>query len=132
MTRLRRAARAVLMPMLAVAAIGALLGGVGLAFEIGDQAAERRQADRAAELESCERGNVLRQQIIDIGAATDEMMTTILDLSFATNDATPEQAAAIEEFRRRLDEPIAEFRATVAQIDLTDCSKAVPGAQEEP
>lgn len=91
---------------------------------------DKREGDRiAADLQACERGNVFRQQIIDLGTANDEMISTILDTVFENASENPERTAAIEALRRELDQPIEAYRSTVAAIVLTDCQKAVPGAE---
>ena len=117
-----------------VACIAVGLGALGLsvqnAVEI-DQEADRRNAERInADHEACERGNTFRQHVIDIGAATDGMITGILDTVFFSSN--PERAEAAAELRRALDAPIADFRATVSKIHLIDCAQAVPGAEEAP
>lgn len=129
-TRLRRSLRAIRTPLLAAVAIVALTVAVAGFYKLGDQAIQRHDAERAASLAACERGNDLRQQIIDLGEANDVMITTILDMTFQTTGGSPERAAAIEALRRRLDAPIAKYRATVDAIELTDCQDATPGAKE--
>lgn len=124
--------RGLLIALTACIAVG--VGALGLsiqnAVEINQQA-DAREADRvAADLAGCERGNVFRQQIIDIGEANEEMITAILDTTFQTSSSSPERAAAIEALRRRLDVPIETYHDTVAAIQLVDCTSVVPGAKE--
>lgn len=113
-------------------AIGSL--GLGVYNQLEQQEIQtQRNDDRiAADLQSCERGNVFRQQIIDIGTANDEMISTILDTIFQNSASTPERQSAVAALRRQLDEPISKYRSTVAAIVITDCERAVPGAKEQP
>jgi hypothetical protein len=116
-----------------VLAIGSL--GLGVVNQVGQQSLETaREEDRiASDLSGCARGNVFRQQVIDLGRATDVMITAILDATFSTNEGTsPERAAYVEQFRERLEEPVAVFRGVVDDIHLIDCQAVTPGAQEAP
>jgi hypothetical protein len=90
--------------------------------------ADQRNADRiASDLAACRRGNTFRQQVIDVGDASDAAIRQILDRIFATT-TSPEAAA----LRRQLDVPLAQLRTTIASIHLTDCRAAVPGARSTP
>ena len=97
------------------------------ALELGEQSDQRERDRIASDVTACERGNVLRQQVRDMGAATDDTFRTVLDTIFA--NVRPSEAST--ELRRLLDVPLAEFHTAVQAIELTDCRAAVPGAKEE-
>lgn len=80
-----------------------------------------RQAERvAADVQACERGNVFRQQVIDLAKATEIMVSGILDDVF-DNPNSPT--------RSTLQSRIEGFEAIASTITLTDCVAAIPGAQ---
>jgi hypothetical protein len=119
--------------LLTVLTIAVVVGIVSLILSVQNaldqrEASNQRERDRIeSDLASCQRGNVFRQQVIDLGSASDTTMTQILDTIFAST-TRPEA----QELRRQLDVPLVDFRTTVRSIHLIDCQAAVPGAKEKP
>ena len=91
-----------------------------------DDARERERI--ASDLASCLRGNVLRSQVRDIGQADQAMVQGILDVVFPEDVGSPR----ITDIRARLAPILNEHALAVAEVALTDCEKAVPGAVVQP
>lgn len=112
-----------------------LIVGVALLFGVGalvmsvinavglEKESDQRQMERiAADVQACERGNTLRQQVVDLAEATEVMVSGILDDVF-DNPRSPTRAT--------LQSRIEAFEAIASTIKLTDCASAVPGADEK-
>lgn len=114
-----------------LAGILALILSIQNAVDLGHQA-DQRNADRiAADLQGCARGNVFRQQVIDLAKAVDHLDTQILDTAYEPPPGIPANVTALIRARRaRFDAPLAAFRKASGQIHLIDCKAVTPGATD--
>jgi hypothetical protein len=93
------------------------------------QTQANRERDRiTSDVQGCERGNNLRQQIIDIAAAQEDLVDGILDTFLNPEDRSPQVQARIAALRDRLSPLFVKYEEKVAQIELVDCQARVPGA----
>jgi hypothetical protein len=94
------------------------------------QTQSQRESDRVrSDVEGCERGNVLRGQIIELGQASEDLITGILDVLTGSNpNPTEAQQARVEAFRGALAPLFVKYESKLAQVTLTDCDARVPGA----
>lgn len=105
----------------------ALVLVTGILWKVGQRENEDRERDRIeTDLRTCERSNILREQVIGLSKANETMVRTILDTSFGT-DPTPERQA----LRERLNGPIAVYSEIIDGIKMTDCTKVTLGAKSE-
>lgn len=106
----------------------ALVLSVQNAVAIDDQAEQRELERIAQDVASCERGNVLRQQIIDGLQANDDLVSGILDTFFGPAEQDPERAERIRMLRAELGPAFADYRAITSEIQLVNCRTAIKGA----
>lgn len=86
---------------------------------------QQQERDRiSADLAACERGNVLRLQVIAIGGAGQDMVQGVLDIVLP--EGTSER---VDQIRQDLQPILARHQGRVDEIKLTDCSTVVPGAR---
>jgi len=84
---------------------------------------DQRNKDRvAADQAACERGNVFRQQVIDIGEANRTLVFNIIDPFLPASSTRADVRAA----RTRVLQLIDDYGKAVAKVTLTDCKVAVP------
>lgn len=122
-----------------VAAI-ALFAAVASLFWLASVSSERQQDNVNRDLFACQRGNVLRQQIIDLSRgnsevhkADEQLLQDVIDITFNANpNRTPEQQAAVDALLDQLDAPFENFEARlqvyldlVESIQLVDCNAVV-------
>jgi ATP/maltotriose-dependent transcriptional regulator MalT len=98
----------------------ALVLSVQNALEINQQADQRNAERIASDLQSCERGNGLRQQVIHGFTAVNESVNQIINIADPSDPV-----------RAQLDEPLVTLRDAAAAIQIVDCKSAVPGAKED-
>lgn len=86
--------------------------------------AQQREDDRVtADLASCNRGNLLRGQVVLIGQADQEMVRGVLDV------VLPEDRdERTRQIRAELAPILADHAEAVAEIQLVNCDELVPGA----
>jgi hypothetical protein len=94
-----------------VTCIALALASLGLVWVADVQHDRKIERDRLA-LDACEQRNQLRQQIIDIAHANEEMVRGILEL-----------AGVSEMFFERITPALAEYEQAVGSITLRDCSQ---------
>lgn len=108
------------------------IGGVGLgiAGQVQNQdLQDQRNADRiASDLAGCARGNVFRQQVIDLGSAVRDFNAGQLDIVLPHDTGS----AAVDRLRDPLDRLLSKLTAAVAKVELVDCLAVTPGAKETP
>lgn len=105
-----------------VSVVSFVLATVALAQTLAQD--QRREDDRvAADLAGCVRGNVLRGQVRDIGEADQAMVQGVIDVVLPAGGS-----ARIDQIRAQLAPILNEHAAAVAEVALTNCAKAVPGA----
>lgn len=113
-----------LIPVLSVLTVIALAGAAFAVFGVlaADDARERDRI--AADLAGCTRGNVLRLQVVAIGDANQEMLEGVLDVVLPIG-----RTQRVDDIRAELEPVLAEHRARIDDIELTDCAEAVHGAR---
>lgn len=91
---------------------------------------DAREHDRiATDLAACDRVNVLRTQVIELGEANQTAITSILDIAIPAPTGTdPERDARLTALRAELAPVLADLDAVGAQIELTDCTAVTAGA----
>lgn len=109
--------------VLAPLTVIALAAAAFAVFGVLANDAQREQDRVSSDMASCTRGNLLRSQVRDIGAADQAMIQNILDVVLPANR---DQRAA--DMRSQLEPILAEHERAVAQIKLVDCQELVPGA----
>lgn len=126
MTPPARKPRGLLAFFTALVVIGVLALGLSVKNAVDISAEEdARERDRVvADIAGCERGNVFRSDVIGIAVATRDLVDGILDTIFATVDNRDVVAMIDAQLAPLFD----EFETAVDRIELTDCTKAVPGA----
>jgi hypothetical protein len=113
-----------LIPVLSVLTVIALAGAAYAVFGVL-AVDERQERDRiAADVASCTRGNTLRVQVRAIGAADQEMIEGILDVVLPASGHP-----TVDQIRADLQPVLARHRATVEDIELTDCASVTPGGE---
>lgn len=112
-----------LIPVLSVLTVIALAAAAFAVFGVlaGDRERERDRI--AVDAAACERGNVLRVQVVDIGNANEELVEGVVDvvLSFVSNVET------VDGIRRQIEPVLEQHRMAVDAIELVDCRRVVPG-----
>lgn len=133
--RLRRFARWVqrqLIPILTVVACSALFLSTFAVVQY-TQAQSQREAERLAfDRQSCDRGNILRQTLIDIGEADEQLIRDLLDTLLGARADTQMQRDQLAQFLLTLEPSFDKQEAAVAAITLTDCAAALDKAKEQP
>lgn len=113
-------------PGLSVVAVAALMLA---SFTVVQYIRAEAQDDRErldADLASCERGNVARNGIREMGEANAALVTRILEASFARAD-TPEEIEAADRFREQIQPLFDDYAEVVSQFQPVDCQAIVPG-----
>lgn len=96
-----------------------------------DNQAEQREQDRIAQdVASCERGNILRQQIIDGNRASDDLVSGILDTFLGPASQSPDRAMRVAELREQLRPKFDRYREITGAIQLVNCRTAIKGARQ--
>lgn len=115
---------------LAAAFVLAMLWGLaltGAAFRsalVDQQQADAREDDRvAADIASCERGNLARENIRKMGEANEALIRDILDSVFS--GAQDKDAAAA--LLATLEPLFTDYEKVVAEFQPVDCQALVPG-----
>lgn len=119
-----------LIPVLSVMTVVALAAAAFAVFGVLAQDDKREQDRIEADLASCDRGNVLRLQVVALGEADQAMMNGILDVVLPVGSS-----AHVDDIRRQLDPVLNRYQARVDDIELVDCDAVTNGAAtttEEP
>ena len=118
-----------LIPVLSVLTVAALAASAWAVFGVLEQDHQREQDRIAADVTACERGNILRGQVIAVGDANEELVQGIIDVVLPPDVVNGDRAERISEIRAALAPLFAQHRDAVDDISLTDCQNAVPGAR---
>lgn len=104
------------------AVVSFVLSTIALAMTLAQD--QQIEDDRiAADIASCERGNVGRQSDIDVAMATEDLIEGILGVVFA-RASNPNLAT---EIGTELEPLFNEHREIVGRIRIIDCETVVPG-----
>lgn len=116
-----------LLPVLSIIAVASLmLSTYAVVGYIRGQ--DQREKDRvAADLASCELGNELIGQVVDVANATESMVDSIIDT--LVERADPERREAIAE---ALAPSFEAYDEAVAEIETNDCDALIKGSVRLP
>lgn len=113
-----------LIPVLSVMTVVALAGAAFAVFGVLAQDQARERDRLAADLASCERGNVLRLQVRALGEADQNLVTGILDIVLPSGSEP-----RVDVLRDQLTPVLAEHQATIEDIVAVDCQQLVHGGR---
>lgn len=107
-------------------AIGMIALGLSVqnAIALGNEADQREAVRIEADILGCERGNVLRHQVIDLAEANEALVQGVLDVVFSAIS----NADTVDRLRDGLAPVFAEHHTAITAIELTDCPASVPGS----
>jgi hypothetical protein len=113
-------------PTLSVIAVAALCLSTYSVVRLALDAKTREDLRVEADVEGCERGNVLRSQTAGIGRAGGLLVDGVVDevAEFAQLDAGEK-----DELDERLAHLFAEYSAEVEAIETVNCRAVTPGSQ---
>lgn len=115
-------------PVLSGIALASLVGTLLLfTLFIADQRSERENRI-ATDVSSCERGNRLRSQLIEIGNANEDLIRGIVDVVLPDDASNGERAERIREIRAALQPVFDRHRGAVDDIQPVNCTAVTPGA----
>jgi phosphoserine phosphatase len=118
-------------PALSIVAVLSLAGTLVLFLLFASDQRDERARSRDTDRELCSFANDLRADVRSIGKASREMVQGIID-EFLPPDATNgERAAAIAEFRERLEPVFQQHRDAVANVEDIDCQTVIGTASRE-
>ena len=112
----------------AFVAIVSLFLSTGAVTSVVRQADQREKDRVAAGVEACERGNVLRHQIITIGRADASLVRDVIDARNQVGAVTPADQI---ELAILIAAAFDRQRAAVDEIVQVNCPAVVPGATKE-
>lgn len=122
-----------LIPTLSVLTVLALAAAAFAVFGVLAQDDARERDRIAVDLAACDRVNILRRQVIELGEANETAITSILDIAIPEPSGDdPARDARIAALRAELAPVLADLDAVGAQIELTDCTAVTRGATVPP
>lgn len=107
-----------------VIGIAATLLSVANAFAIGRESDEREFERIQADVSACDRGNVIRRQIVDQSVAAEDLIEGILEQVFV-NVRDQDLVAAL---KQRLQPLFDQHREAIDAVEIVDCEAVIPGA----
>lgn len=116
-------------PVLSILTVVALAAAAFAVFGVLAQDDARERDRIAADMTACNRGNVLRAQVIEVGNANEDLVHGIIDVVLPAGTVNGERARRVNEIRAALEPLFARHRVAVDDIQLTDCRAAVPGSR---
>lgn len=124
--------RGLLVFLTATVLIGLVALGLSVqtALQQRERADEREQERIEADLNICQETNDLRELVIRIGDANEDLVRGVVDVALPPDSDNGERAAAIAAIRARMDPLFAEHRAAIDEITIIDCRATTPGVSE--
>lgn len=119
-----------LIPILTVIAVTALFLSTFAVVRYTQIQNSRQEERKVFDAQSCERGNVLRQTLIDIGEADAQLVRDLLDTLLGGQARTPAERDELARFLLTLEPSFDKQEEAVDEIKLTDCLDALNRAKE--
>jgi hypothetical protein len=116
-----------LIPVLSGVAILSLIMSTYVVVRFAQSQSERERDRIESDYTGCERGNVLRGQVVELGEGVEDALYGVL--STVLDRVNPTTA---DELRAEFAPTLERLDAVVHDIEIIDCRSVVPGALEAP